>query len=134
LTARYLLDSNILSDLVSRPDGRVATHLDTLDHGQVCTSIIVAAEMRYGVIRKGSSRLAERVEGVLARVPVISFDPPADEVYGHVRADLERRGTPIGHLDGLIAAHALALGCAVVTANEREFRRVAGLTVENWLR
>lgn len=90
--------------------------------------------MRYGVIRKGSSRLAERVEGVLARVPVISFEPPVDEVYGHVRADLERRGTPIGHLDGLIAAHALALGCAVVTANEREFRRVTGLAVENWLR
>jgi len=133
LTARYLLDSNILSDLVSRPDGRVATRLETLDRDQVCTSVIVAAEMRYGVARKGSARLASRVEGVLARIPVIAFEPPVDEVYGQVRAELERRGTPIGHLDGLIAAHALALGCAVVTANEREFRRVTGLAVENWL-
>ena len=134
MTARYLLDSNILSDLVSRPGGRVAARLEALGYDQVCTSIIVASEMRYGVIRKGSQRLAERVEGILGRIPVISFAPPVDEVYGRVRADLERRGTPIGHLDCLIAAHALTLDCTIVTANEREFSRVTGLRLENWLR
>ena len=134
MTARYLLDSNIISDLVSRSYGRVAEHIAHVGEDQVCTSIIVAAEVRYGAIRKGSPRLSERVEDVLTRIPIIAWDTPADEVYGVIRTDLERRGLPIGHLDCLIAAHALALGCTMVTANEGEFSRVPGITVENWLR
>lgn len=134
MTLRYLLDSNIVSDLVSHAYGRVAERIADVGEQQICTSIIVASEIRYGVAKKGSPRLAERVEDVLTRIPIVPFDAPADISYGSVRADLEGRGLSIGHLDCLIAAHALALGCAIVTANEREFCRVPGLTVENWLR
>jgi tRNA(fMet)-specific endonuclease VapC len=134
LTARYLLDSNILSDLIRNPQGGVAQHVEAVGNGAVCTSIIVAAEIRYGLARKGSPALTAKAEPVLARIPILPLEAPFDQMYGAVRADLDGRGLPIGHLDCLIAAHALALDCIMVTDNEREFRRVKGLTVENWLR
>ena len=134
MTARYLLDSNILSDLIRNPQGKVALRVEAVGDASVCTSIIVASEIRYGLARKGSAALAAKAEPVLARIPIRPLEEPFDEIYGAVRADLDRRGLPIGHLDCLIAAHALALDCTIVTANEREFSRVAGLSLENWLR
>jgi len=129
-----LLDTNILSDLVRNPHGRVAQRIAELGETQVCTSVIVAAELRFGAARKGSDRLIAQLERILAALPILSLEPPADEAYGRIRADLEARGLPIGANDLLIAAHALSLGHVVVTDNEREFARVPGLTIENWLR
>ncbi|EKM99407.1 MULTISPECIES: type II toxin-antitoxin system VapC family toxin [unclassified Acidocella] len=131
---RYLLDTNILSDLIRHPQGRVAEQIRRVGETEVCTSIIVAAELRFGAAKRGSARLATQLEAVLSALDIVPFEQPADESYGTIRAQLEQAGTPIGGNDLLIAAHAKALGCTVVTDNEREFRRVEGLACENWLR
>ena len=131
---KYLLDANILSDLVRHPNGVVAKHIEKVGGASVCTSIIVAAELRYGAAKKASPKLTARVEGVLMRLRVEPFEVPADDVYGLLRSRLEKSGRVIGANDLFIAAHALTLGCALVTANEREFARIDGLRCENWLR
>jgi tRNA(fMet)-specific endonuclease VapC len=130
----YLLDTNIVSQLVARPHGKIAERVGELGEGRVATSIIVAAELRFGAEKRQARRLSQRIEAVLKRLKVLPFEEPADAVYARLRADLERRGRPIGGNDLLIAAHALALGHVLVSDNEREFARVAGLQVENWLR
>jgi tRNA(fMet)-specific endonuclease VapC len=131
---RYLLDTNIVSDLVRNPQGKVAKHVRTIGEKHVCTSIIVAAELRYGADKKGSPRLSSQLDAVLGALEVLPFEAPADTTYGLLRSRLEKRGTPIGGNDLLIAAQAVALGCVIVTDNEREFSRVEGLRVQNWLR
>ena len=129
----YLLDTNILSDLIRNPFGPVAQRIETVGAKAVCTSIIVAAELRYGSAKKGSPRLQARVEDTLATIPVLPLEVPADVDYGRQRVQLEASGQPIGGNDLLIAAHALALGLTLVTHNTRKFSRIAGLQVEDWL-
>ena len=129
----YLLDTNILSDLIRNPFGPVAQRIEAVGAKAVCTSIIVAAELRYGCAKKGSPRLQARVEDILAIIPVLPLEVPADADYGRQRVQLEASGQPIGGNDLLIAAHALALGLTLVTHNTREFSRIAGLQVEDWL-
>src|SRR5258708_29529709 len=131
---RYLLDTNIVSDLVRNPQGKVARHLRTVGEKHVCTSIIVAAELRYGADKKGSPRLSSQLDAVLGALEVLPFEAPADTSYGLLRTRLEQAGTPIGANDLLIAAQALALGYTIVTDNEKEFARVDDLLRENWLR
>jgi tRNA(fMet)-specific endonuclease VapC len=131
---RYLLDTNIVSHLVRDPQGDVARKVARIGEELVCTSIIVAAELRYGAAKRASSRLSEQLEAVLGAIDVLALEPPADIVYGELRARLERSGRPIGANDMLIAAQALALGHTVVTDNEREFSRIDDLLLENWLR
>ena len=129
----YLLDTNILSDLIRNPFGPVAQRIEVVGAKAVCTSIIVAAELRYGSAKKGSPRLQARVEDILATIPVLPLEVPADVDYGRQRVQLEASGQPIGGNDLLIAAHALALGLTLVTHNTREFSRIVGLQVEDWL-
>jgi tRNA(fMet)-specific endonuclease VapC len=131
---RYLLDTNIVSDLVRNPQGKVAQHIRKVGEAQVSTSIIVAAELRYGAAKKGSPRLTAQLEAVLGALEVLPFEAPADAIYGLVRTRLEQGGRPIGGNDLLIAAQALSLGYTVVTDNEREFGYVPDLRRENWLR
>jgi len=131
---RYLLDTNILAALVRDPRGVVTKRIRRVGEANVLTSIVVAAELRYGAAKKGSPRLLEQLEAVLEVLEVASLEAPADAVYGDIRAQLEKSGRPIGGNDLLIAAQALSLKCAVVTDRRREFERVEGLIVENWLR
>jgi tRNA(fMet)-specific endonuclease VapC len=131
---RHLLDTNVVSDLVRNPQGPVAEHIRRVGEAQVCTSIIVAAELRYGAAKKGSPRLARQLEAVLGALDVLPFAAPADAAYGEIRARLEQVGRPIGGNDLLIAAQAMALGHTIVTDNEAEFGRIEGLRRENWLR
>ncbi|MBR7618968.1 type II toxin-antitoxin system VapC family toxin [Phenylobacterium sp. 20VBR1] len=131
---RHLLDTNILSDLVRNPQGRIASRIVEVGENAVCTSVIVAAELRFGAAKKGSERLTAQLEAVLSALEILPFEAPADRAYGELRARLEAAGTPIGGNDMLIAAHAISSGHIVVTDNEREFGRVAGLQVLNWLR
>ncbi|WP_447725662.1 PIN domain-containing protein [Sphingomonas koreensis] len=131
---RYLLDTNILSDLVRHPQGKIADRIGEIGEGAVCTSIIVAAELRFGAAKSGSKRLTLQVEAILDAIEILPLLEPVDQEYARVRSELERAGTPIGGNDLLIAAHARALGLSVVTDNVRDFECVAGLTVENWLR
>jgi len=134
LTARYLLDTNILSDLIRLPGGRVAQQIAKVGEDAIATSVVVAAELRYGAAKKNSPRLTAQVEAILAAIEIIAFEPPADATYAAVRVALEAAGRPIGANDLLIAAHALALDATLVTDNLSEFRRVPGLKLENWLR
>jgi tRNA(fMet)-specific endonuclease VapC len=131
---RYLLDTNIVSDLVRNPQGRIARRIREVGEAQVCTSIIVAAELRYGATKRGSRRLSAQLEAVLAALDVLPFEAPADAAYGGLRARLEQLGRPIGANDLLIAAQVVALGYTIVTDNEREFARIDDLACENWLR
>ena len=130
---RYLLDTNIISDLIRNPQGKAAKRIARVGESNICTSIIVAAELRYGCAKSGSARLLKAVEDLLSEIDVLPFDIPADAGYAGIRAGLEAAGKPIGGNDLLIAAHAHATGATVVTANETEFKRVRGLKVENWL-
>ena len=131
---RYLLDTNIVSDLVRNPPGKIAEQIFRVGESKVCTSIIVAAELRYGTEKKQSPRLSAQLEAVLGALDILPFEKPADASYGTIRAQLERAGKPIGANDLLIAAHALTLGYTLVTDNEKEFSRVRHLPLENWPR
>lgn len=130
----FLLDKNILSDLIKHPQGAIAAQIAEVGESEIATSIIVAGELRYGAERRGSPRLTAQLEAILELLPVLPLGDDADSHYGRLRTDLERRGTPIGANDMLIAAHALTLGATLVTDNVREFERVEGLTIANWLR
>lgn len=130
---RYLLDTGIVSDLLRNPRGVVAGRVASVGESTVCTSIVVAAELRFGAVKSGSPKLADRVDRILSALEVLPLQPPADRHYGDIRQKLARRGLPIGPNDLLIAAHARALDLTVVTANAREFSRVPGLRVEDWL-
>ena len=130
---RYLLDTNIISDLLRNPRGKAAAQIAKVGEDNVCTSIIVAAELRYGCAKNGSKWLLETVEDLLGEITVLPFDVPADAEYGAIRSRLEAAGRPIGGNDLLIAAHAQSIGATVVTANTGEFKRVQGLKVENWI-
>jgi tRNA(fMet)-specific endonuclease VapC len=131
---RFLLDTNIVSDLVYDPQGRAAARVAEVGVDSVCTSIIVAAEIRYGAAKKDSTRLSRQIETVLGKLEVLALEPPADTIYGQLRARLEREGKLMGPNDLLIASQTLALGFTLVTDNRREFSRIAELTLENWLR
>lgn len=129
----YLLDTNIISAMVRDPHGPVLTKLRERAPATTCTSIVVAAEIRYGLAKGVSDRLRAQVEAILDNLDILPLASPVDSHYGEIRAGLQRQGQPIGHNDLLIAAHARALGLTLVTNNLREFSRVPGLRLENWL-
>ena len=130
----YLLDTNIISALVREPHGKLAQRIARAGERQVRTNIIVAAELRFGAVRRNSPRLTMAIESMLNELVVEPLEPPTDRVYAQLRAKLERDGALIGGDDMLIAAHCMALDCTLVSDNEREFARVADLRLENWLR
>lgn len=129
----YLLDTNILSDLVRNPQGRIAMCIAQVGEKSVCTSMIVASELRFGAAKRNATKLTAQMDAILAALEVRPFDIPADREYAKLRLHLEQAGMPIGPNDMLIAAHALAAESILVTANTGEFSRVPGLAVENWL-
>ena len=129
---RYMLDTNVVSGIVREPGGVIARRAAALEPGSIAISVIVAAELRYGAVRRGSARLTRQLEAVLSAIETLPLAAPADRHYGVIRRALERIGRPIGHNDLLIAAHALALDTALVTNNVREFARVPGLKFEHW--
>lgn len=130
---RYLLDTNIVSDIVRNPQGAVAARIAEMGEQQVCTSIVVASELRFGAEKSGSTRLKRQLEAVLGALDVLPLETPVDRHYAEIRSTLEKSGQPIGPNDLLIASHARALGLTIITANVAEFARVPGLAVENWL-
>ena len=130
---RFLLDTSICIELIR---GRAPVVLARFRHRKIGTigiSAITLAELRYGVAKSSDPpQNTVALAHFCAPLEIFPFEHEVASIYGDIRAALERAGTPIGPLDTLIAAHALALGAAVVTNNEREFRRVPGLRVENW--
>ncbi len=129
----YMLDTNICIYLIKRDPPQVLQRVEEHDPGDIWVSAITVSELEYG-IAKGSrpDEARSALEKFLASFGTLPYDDRAAEAYGLLRAELERRGQTIGPLDLLIAAHALALGCTLVTHNTREFRRVPALAVEDW--
>lgn len=129
----WMLDTDALSELIRNPGGPLVQRLAAEAPDAVCTSIVVACDLRFGAQRKGAAAITQRVQQLPAALVVLPFNEPADEHYADIRTALGRAGTPIGSHDLLVAAHARSRGLTLVTHNLREFARVPGLTVEGWL-
>jgi len=129
----WMLDTDTLSDLIRNPRGALAARLGTLEPDALCTSIVVASELRFGARRKGSATLIGRVEQLLDSIAVLPLDAPVDRHYADIRNAIEQQGTPIGGNDLFIAAHARSRALTLVSHNLREFQRVPDLRVEDWL-
>ena len=129
---RRTLDTNICSYVLRRHPASMLERFASLDRGQVWLSAIVAAELRFGAAKLASIRFSAAVEAWLAGFDVRPWPAEATRHYANVRTALERAGQPIGNMDLLIAAHAMAEDSVVVTNNAREFLRVPGLAVEEW--
>jgi len=130
---KYLLDTNVLSNIIRNPAGRAASRFASLEASDLGTSIIAAAELRFGYVRIGSKRLEREVETLLGGISVEDWSKPADFAYARVRTILEKSGVSVGQNDMLIAAHAAALEIILVS-DDRIFGRIPQLNVENWLR
>jgi tRNA(fMet)-specific endonuclease VapC len=130
----YMLDTNAASDLVADPRGRLASKIADVRMENVAISVVVSAEIEFGLEQKLSERLTGQMRRLLATLRILPLEPPADRHYGMLRALFRKQGRPIGPNDLFIAAHALALEATLVTANVGEFSRVPGLKIENWLR
>ena len=129
---RYLLDTDSVSYAL-RGQGDVADRIRKQRPSELCLSAITLAELRFGADRKGSRKLHGLIDTFASAVDVIPFDDVAATEFGRVGTLLAERGTPIGEFDILIAAHAVALRCTLVTNNTRHFSKVPGLSLENWL-
>jgi len=131
---RYLLDTNICIYIIKKRPPEVLERLVSLDPEEVGVSSITVAELEYGVAKSSRPRQnREALLNFLAPLQILAFDDQAAQHYGKIRAYLERKGQTIGAMDLLIAAHARSLSLTLVTNNEKEFSRVPGLTVENWV-
>jgi tRNA(fMet)-specific endonuclease VapC len=131
---RYMLDTNVISSLIAFPEGKAAERIARCKNGELGTSIIVSAELKFGYLKKSSKRLETLVESVLASFEVAPWEAPSDLAYARLRTHLESKDRPISQNDMLIAAHALTLSVVLVTDNDSEFSRVPDLKVENWVR
>ena len=130
---RYLLDTNIVSHLIRSPQGPILNRLESILPATVCTSIVVSAEIHFGLKKKASEKLIRQAMRVLSVMDILPLESPVDEHYGDIRTYLHHSGQPICGNDLIIAAHARSMGLILVTDNIREFSRVPGLSVENWL-
>jgi tRNA(fMet)-specific endonuclease VapC len=130
---RFLLDANVLSDAVRNPGGSVDQALRTHFGEEIGTSVIVKGEIVFGLRRNANVKGQQRLEVLLRTLEIWALGDPVSEVYGDIRARLEKDGRPMGPNDLWIAAHALALDATVVT-DDKAFSRVPGLKTENWLR
>ena len=131
---RYMLDTNICIYVIKHKPETVFQKLQNINPEDVCISSVTYAELVHGVeksIAVEKNRLALSI--LLANMEILDFDVDAADCYGKIRAGLERKGTPIGPLDMMIAAHAQSLGYTVVTNNVNEFSRVSALQIENWV-
>lgn len=134
MPARYLLDTNTASYVIKGNAPRVRERLLSIPTSDVAISVVTEAELRFGVARLPTAkRLAAIVGEFLKYIDICPWDSAAARQYAELRADVEQRGRPIGNLDLMIAAHALALGTVLVTS-DRAFRRVKGLKIEDWTR
>ena len=132
---KYMLDTNICIEIIRKKPAKIFERLKKIDPSDVCVSSVTYSELVYGVEKSQEverNRLALSL--LFSHIYISDYDVSAANDYGMIRAELEKKGTPIGPLDSMIAAHARSLGCVIVTNNEKEFSRVSGLKVENWVK
>ena len=130
---KYLLDTNICIYLINERPKKVLAYFKRHSIGDIGISSITASELAFGVAKSGSSKNSAALEAFLLPLNVVDYDAGAAMIYGDIRATLERQDRTIGPLDMLIAASALSRQLILVTNNEKEFRRISKLKVENWL-
>ena len=131
---RFMLDTDSCIALIKRKPAKMLDKLTSHAPGDIGLSTVTLAELRYGVAKSAQKeRNSQALDEFLLPLEIADFDETTAGAYGEVRAALEKAGTPIGPLDTQIGAHALSLGAVLVTHNTREFRRIPGLTVEDWL-
>jgi tRNA(fMet)-specific endonuclease VapC len=134
MSIRFLLDTNTVSFHIRQSSAALQRRFHATPADQVGLSVVTEMEVRYGLARNPALRIAPLVEEFLAGITILPLTSEAASHYARVRAELDRRGTPIGPMDLLIASHALALKATLITTELREFRRVRGLRCENWAR
>lgn len=133
METRYLLDANIVIYIRQKRPEAVLHRLERLRAGEAAISVIAYGELLYGAMKSAQRESGlQRLREISESIPALPLPEKAAEIYGFIRADLESRGETIGNNDLWIAAHALASGLTLVTNNEKEFRRVRGLKVQNW--
>ena len=131
---KYMLDTNIVIYVIKKRPESVLQKLQEYDPSDFCISSITLAEMEYGIAKSTRpERNQAALSAFLSNIDILPFDDRAAVEYGDIRASLEKKGTPIGPNDMLIAAHARSLGLTIVTNNVKEFRRVDGLMLDNWV-
>ena len=131
---RFMLDTDTCIALIKRKPASILRQLTALPPGEAGLSAVTLAELRYGVAKSSDrDKNGQALDEFLLPLEIADFDEPAAEIYGQVRAALERAGTPIGPLDTQIGSHAISLGASLVSHNVREFRRIPGLSVVDWL-
>ena len=128
-----LLDTNICIYIINAKPPTVLARFQQYRLGDIGLCSVVAAELAFGVAKSGSARNRQALEMFLAPLTILPFDAAAVWTYGDLRADMERRGTPIGSLDTMIAVHALSQQALLITNNTREFAKVPGLQIDNWV-
>jgi tRNA(fMet)-specific endonuclease VapC len=133
MVVRYLLDTNICIYIRRQNPPKILARFQKLQPGEAAISAISYGELHYGAEKSPNpARASQELQLLMTALPVLPIPVDAGPAYGEIRADLERRGEIIGGNDLWIAAHAKSANLVLVTNNEREFRRVAGLSVENW--
>ena len=131
---KFLLDTNICIYLIKQKPPEVLQKFNTYQVGDIVISSITVAELKFGVQKSQfPSKNHQALEQFLLPLQIVDFDRAAADTYGVIRAMLEKKGTPIGSLDTLIAAHALSLEVILITNNEKEFGRVPNLKLDNWV-
>lgn len=130
----YLLDTNICIYIIKQRPESILNRFEQLDKGQLYISVITLAELQYGVEKSTSKRFNQDiVDEFCSLTKVLIWDKACAKSYGKIRSYLESKGTPIGNMDLLIAAHALSINFILVSNNIKEFARVPGLLYENWI-
>ena len=130
----YMLDTNICIYLIKKRPLGLLEKFKSIRKNSLCISVVTYAELTYGVERSSSKKMNQRiVSGFISHLDVLPWDMDAADHYGKLRSSLEKKGTPIGNMDMLIASHALSNNCTLVSNNLREFKRVPRLKYENWV-
>ena len=127
----YMLDTDTVSFLV-RKDTSVIKNLIKHEDDEICISAISYAELCFGLEKKGSEKLFAEVRSIMGKLAIVNFDDTQSELYGKIRLELEKAGTPLGDMDMLIAAAALSAGAILVSHNVRHFSKIKGIKVEDW--
>jgi len=132
---KYLIDTNICIYIMNKRPIGIIHKFKQFDVGEIGVSTITVSELQYGVSKSKNRRLnKQRIEEFLFPLEILPYDEIAATIYGDIRVQLEKRGEPIGPLDLLIAAHALSRNLVLISNNEKEFKRVKNLKVENWVK
>ncbi|MDR0321756.1 MAG: type II toxin-antitoxin system VapC family toxin [Treponema sp.] len=127
----FLLDTDTVSHIV-RKHPPIIKKLIKHENDEICISAITYAELFYGLEKKGSEKLFNEMRSIIGKCSIIDFDTSQAELYGRIRSELEKSGTPLGDMDMLIAAAALSTGAILVSHNTRHFSKIKGIKVEDW--